>query len=225
MQILSLQLATQNLSAQRAFYAERLGLPVTTLDGGVEVQVGATRLIFTQAEADFEGSYHFAFNIPENQFHASQKWLAQRTSILADHNGKAEFASEEWNSHSLYFKDPAGNILEFVARHNLKNAAAGEFTSAQILNVSEIGLPATDVIPWAYELCTTLGLTVFMQEPAETFTPVGDDQGLFILPVTNRIWMPDSGVPAKLLPVTVTVLVNGNSWQVQGVPYVIRALT
>ena len=27
--------------------------------------------------------------------------------------------------------------------------------------------------------------------------PVGDDNGLFILPVKNRIWIPNSGVPAK----------------------------
>ena len=112
MQILSLQLATQNLSAQRAFYAKRLGLPVTTLDGGVEVQVGATRLIFTQAEADFEGSYHFAFNIPENQFPQAKVWLSKRIPLLKDEKGNDEFHSQTWNATSLYFKDAAGNILE-----------------------------------------------------------------------------------------------------------------
>jgi hypothetical protein len=60
---------------------------------------------------------------------------------------------------------------------------------------------------------------VFKQEPNETFTPVGDDNGLLILPIKDRIWMPDSGVPAKLLPVKVRGETNGREWEVRGVPY------
>jgi hypothetical protein len=60
---------------------------------------------------------------------------------------------------------------------------------------------------------------VFKQEPDETFTPVGDDNGLFILPIKDRIWMPDSGLPAKLLPVKVKGEENGREWEVRGVPY------
>ena len=110
-------------------------------------------------------------------------------------------------------------MLEFIARHNLKNTATGEFNSSQILNVSEIGLPSEDVIALADQLCTGLGLSVFKQEPNESFTPVGDENGLFILPVKDRIWMPDSGVPAKLLPVKVKGEANGREWEVRGVPY------
>ena len=76
-----------------------------------------------------------------------------------------------------------------------------------------------DVIALADQLCTQLGLSVFKQEPEETFTPVGDDNGLFILPIKDRIWMPDSGLPAKLLPVKVKGEENGREWEVHGVPY------
>jgi hypothetical protein len=89
------------------------------------------------------------------------------------------------------------------------------------LNVSEVGLPSENVIAFANELCSQLGLSVFKQEPNETFTPVGDDNGLFILPSQNRIWMPDSGVPAKMLPVKVSGNTNGKIWEVRGVPYMI----
>ena len=130
-----------------------------------------------------------------------------------------DFESQNWNSVSLYFPDAAGNILEFIARHNLQNAANEAFSSKHILNVSEIGLPSENVIELADNLCSQLHLSVFHQEPNETFTPVGDDNGLFILPVQDRIWMPDSGVPARLLPVKVTGNVNGNTWEVRGVPY------
>lgn len=139
--------------------------------------------------------------------------------MLKDKSGKEDFVSQSWNSDSFYFLDLAGNILEFIARHNLQNAVDGSFNSSQILNVSEIGLPSENVIELANRLCARLGLSVFKQEPNENFTPVGDDNGLFILPALNRIWMPDSGVPAKLLPVRVQGTTNGKEWGVRDVPY------
>jgi hypothetical protein len=48
---------------------------------------------------------------------------------------------------------------------------------------------------------------------------------LLILPVKDRIWFPNSGVPAKLLPVKVRVDVNGKRWEVRGVPYEIAVAT
>ena len=135
--------------------------------------------------------------------HAAKKWISTRIPLLKDKNGKEDFESQSWNSDSVYFLDPAGKCLEFIARHDLKNAMDGDFDSSQILNVSEIGLPSENVIEFANQLCMRLDLSVFNQEPNETFTPVGDDNGLLILPVQNRIWMPDLGVPARMLPVSV----------------------
>ena len=219
MNITYLELPTKDLHAQWEYYSSVLELPVRMFEASLEVMVGGTTLLFTKADSDFDGAYHFAFNIPENQFHTAKEWIASRIPLLHDETGKDEFDSESWNSHSIYFKDAAGNVLEFIARHNLKNAVEGEFDSSQILNVSEIGLPSEDVIGWANELCTKLNLSVFKQEPSETFTPVGDDNGLFILPIQNRIWIPNSGVPAKLLPVKVRGSADGEEWEVRGVPY------
>lgn len=224
MNITSLELLAEDLQAQRDFYTDVLGLPAKLTSSSLNVKVGKTELLFLQAPPDFDGAYHFAFNIPENQFHASKEWISSRIPLLKDANGRDEFASENWNSHSIYFADAAGNVLEFIARHNLKDAADGDFNSRQmILQVSEIGLPSEDVLRFADELCTRLGLSVFRQQPNENFTPVGDDNGLFILPIRDRIWMPDSGVPATLLPVRVQGEANGKGWEVRGVPYEIRA--
>ena len=217
--ITGLELPTRDTQAQRDFYTNILELPAELTSSGLEVRAGKTNILFTPAAPDFEGAYHFAFNVPENQFHASKEWISSRVPLLCDESGKAEFASESWNSHSVYFKDAAGNVLEFIARHNLKDAVAGDFDSQQILQVSEIGLPSEDVLGLANELCTRLNLPVFKQEPNETFTPVGDDSGLFILPIKNRIWIPNSGVPARLLPVKVQGQANGKRWEVRGVPY------
>lgn len=214
-----LELSTKDLRAQRDFYADILELTVTQDSSTLEAQAGKTKLRFRQAPSELNGAYHFAFNIPENQYQAAKQWIRRRIPLLRDKSGREDFESKGWNSVSLYFLDAAGNVLEFIARHNLPNAAEGEFDSSQILNVSEIGLPSEDVLTLADQICTRLGLSVFKQEPANTFTPVGDEDGLLILPAKDRIWMPDSGVPAKLLPVKVKGVAGGREWEVRGVPY------
>ncbi len=219
MNIQRLELLTANVQAQRDFYTRVLELPAESLSSGLAIQAGSTEILFSQAPSDFDGAYHFAFNIPENQFQNSRKWITSRISLLRDKSGKEEFESKNWNSDSIYFLDAAGNVLEFIARHTLQDATDEGFDSRQILNVSEIGLPSENVIVLANELCTRLDLSVFKQDPNDNFTPVGDDNGLFILPLKDRIWMPDSGVPARMLPVRVQGMANGRDWEVRGVPY------
>jgi hypothetical protein len=217
--ITGLELLTADLQAQQEFYANILELPSRLSSSGLEVNAGNTAILFVQAPPNFEGAYHFAFNIPENQFRGAKEWISSRIPLLRDENGKDEFESDSWNSDSVYFKDAAGNVLEFIARHSLENAVNGEFDGRQILNVSEIGLPAEDVVAFAHELCRRLNLSVFRQQPNETFTPIGDDNGLLILPIKGRIWIPNSGVPAKLLPVKIKGETNSRAWEVRGVPY------
>lgn len=219
MNILEVELSSVDLPGQRDFYANILELPVNLDSAILEVKVGQTVLRFTQAPSEFIGAYHFAFNIPENQYQAAKQWIASRVPLLQDKTGKGDFESKTWNSTSLYFLDAAGNVLEFIARHTLDNASNEDFDSRQILNVSEIGLPSENVLELANDLSTRLGLSVYKQEPDENFTPVGDENGLLILPAKDRIWMPDSGVPAKLLPLKVKGEANGREWEVRGVPY------
>jgi catechol 2,3-dioxygenase-like lactoylglutathione lyase family enzyme len=218
MNITRLELLSADLEAQKDFYANVLELPTRQDASILEVQAGRTRLLFTHTP-DFDGAYHFAFNIPTNQFASAKAWISSRLSLLQDENGNDEFHSENWNSSSVYFKDPAGNVLEFIARHNLDNAVNGDFDRLQILNISEIGLPSEDVVGLANEICKRLDVSVFRQEPNESFTPVGDDNGLLIIPVKDRIWIPNSGVPARLLSVRVEGMIKGKEWEVRGVPY------
>lgn len=218
MKIRRLELLTADLEAQKGYYANVLELPVRSSATTLEVQAGHTELLFTGAP-QFDGAYHFAFNIPENQFQAARAWIASRVPLLRDESGKEEFKSESWNSESVYFKDAAGNVLEFIARHDLKNPGSGDFNSGQILSVSEIGLPSENVVGFATELSKRLDVPFFRQDPNETFTPVGDDEGLLIVPAKDRIWIPNSGVPARLLSVRVVGTVGSRGWEVQGVPY------
>jgi hypothetical protein len=42
---------------------------------------------------------------------------------------------------------------------------------------------------------------------------------LFILPLKGRIWYPNTGVSARLLPIRVKGEVSGQGWEITGVPY------
>lgn len=161
MLIKRLELLTLDLSAQRDFYAAVMDLP-TRLDGdSLFVSAGETLLVFMQAPAEWRGAYHFCFNIPENQFDQAYAWISSKSPLLKDEKGNEQFQSKTWNASSLYFEDAAGNILEFIARHDQRNASDAPFGSGQILNVSEIGLPSQDVVSFANELCETLGVSVY----------------------------------------------------------------
>lgn len=218
MNIVRLELFTASLEAQKDFYENILELPAELGAMGLRIHAGSTEILFTQAPADFAGAYHFAFNIPSNQYPSAKEWIMSRIPLLKDNSGKEDFHSNTWDSDSVYFLDAAGNVLEFIARHTLNNPMEGDFDASRILNVSEIGLPSENVIAFADDLCSNLGISVYKQEPNATFTPVGDENGLFILPAKDRIWMPDSGVPARMLPVRV----SGEGWEVRGVPYEIH---
>jgi hypothetical protein len=220
--IKELELLTADLYAQRDYYANVLELPVHLNPDSLQVIAGRTELTFKQAPPGWKGEYHFCFNIPEDQFVYAKAWISARIPLIRDEKGDDEFQSKSWNSHSLYFKDNAGNILEFIARHDQQNAVNAPFTSEQILQVSEIGLPSKDVIAFANELCKKLGISVYRQEPNETFTPLGDEDALLILPVEKRIWYPNTGVPAQLLPVKVKLDVRGKEYAIRGVPYEIN---
>src|SRR5574339_555666 len=100
MNITRVELLSPDIEAQRDFYANILELPVSLFSSTLEVEVGQTDLSFKQAWADFDGAYHFAFNIPENQFPAAKAWISSRVPLLRDESGKDEFQSESWNSHS-----------------------------------------------------------------------------------------------------------------------------
>jgi catechol 2,3-dioxygenase-like lactoylglutathione lyase family enzyme len=65
MNITYLELITKDLQKQYEFYSNVLELSVNLLSTYLEVQAGRTKLVFTQAEPDFDGAYHFVFNISE----------------------------------------------------------------------------------------------------------------------------------------------------------------
>jgi catechol-2,3-dioxygenase len=199
MQLSHLELNANNLSAQRDFYTQTLGLPlVSAASNAFTVQAGETQLTF--AEAARQHIYHFAFNIPANQLDLAHAWAKERMKLWVTESGQDVFHSEQWNTHTFYFRDPAGNIGELIARHDLPNQSDQPFGPGSLLGVSEIGLPTNDVRVTVARLTRELGVGIYDGEGDTDFAAVGDEQGLFIVVIRGRCWYGSSDAPAEILP-------------------------
>ncbi len=225
MNILELELLTSNLEAQHRFYVDLLGLTVLEFTQDfLMVQVGSSRLKFT-LQTGFSGRYHFAFDIPENQLEVAKKWLQARVGLIADTNGDLVFGGGDWNSDAVYFFDSHGNILELIARHDLENTSQTEFSSANFLNISEIGLACDNVpglVKWFKE---NLNLERY-KSSSDTFAPVGDAHGLLILVQNAREWFPSTGVFAVSQAVNLVIEGSQNqTLEIPNYPYQIQRKT
>lgn len=189
MRILEARLTARGLDELKAFYGGVLGLLVLADDGDlVAFEVGASRLAFAPARNGGEAHYHFAFDVPRNRFAEAKAWLARRVDLL-ERDGHDEFEFPSWNASSVYFRDPAGNVVEFIARRNLPNDSKTPFGPGSLLRVSEVGVVVEDVPVAVRGLERDLGLAVW-NEPDEEFTTVGDERGLLIVVKSGRPWFP-----------------------------------
>jgi catechol-2,3-dioxygenase len=96
-----------------------------------------------------------------------------------------------WNAHSLFFFDPAGNVVEYIARHDLKNAAPGAFGSADILYASEIAFVVDDVPSAAAQLREAAGVRQYRGGDGQ-FMALGDEHGLLLVMRRGRVISFDS---------------------------------
>lgn len=209
MLIKELRLQSTNILSLFSFYNEQLEMDVIKSAGGITITAGETKLIFEDAPKNKNPFYHFAFNIPSNKFEEAYEWVKQKLELLwlKDYNGFiADFVN--WHAKSFYFKDPAGNILEMISRFDLNDKADKPFSSAQIRNVSEIGIvfPLKSFDEDIKAMMKEYSLDLFdKQPPLEHFRAIGNDEGLFIIVPENRVWFATED-EAKLYNTEVTFI-------------------
>ncbi len=134
-------------------------------------------------------------------------------------DGRDEFGSESWDAQQVYFHDPAGNIMELIARQTLPNDVPGAFGPDDLLCMSEIGLPVDDVPAGATALTATLGIAHY-KEHSDAFAPLGDHHGLFIVVAVGRPWQPTDDAHAAPAPTRVVVRgTRAETYHVPGLPY------
>lgn len=203
-QIESLSLLTPSLAKTYDFFAKVMELPhVECKDDRVVVRAGASKLIFQPAPTEHAlARYHVAFNIPENKLDSAKAWMEKRTKILRGREGQEIFHFDSWNAHAFYFADEQDNLLELIARHDLKNAASGEFSPKDLMNASEIGLVVDDVPATMAQVKEQLGLPEY-RPGTDQFATTGDENGLLIIFKRGRKTLPDHRKTMDPFPATV----------------------
>lgn len=200
MRITELTLYTNNLFAIKLFYGSVLGLNINSeSDNRIAFQAGETILIFKE-DKNSNPFYHFALNIPSNKIEETKRWMNGKAELLpvSDNNFIADFVN--WNAKSIYFYDSAGNIVEFIARFDLANDTIEKFDSSQILNVSEMGIVTNNVPALTQKLKDEYKVFDFVKSVnSDTFSAMGDGNGLFIVASENRNWYPTQ-LPSQKSP-------------------------
>jgi hypothetical protein len=206
---LKLQAPSARLGTLRRFYTDELGFPDAPAEGAsYAFQVGRTAVAFTPVAPE-RPFYHFAMRLPRNRFAAAAEWVASLTELLADpESGETTFRFDNWNAEAFYAHDPCGNIVEFIAHHELPEETAGvrPFSADEFLGVCELGLVGPDPPKMAFAL-ETLGISLWdgtLDQPGR-LAFMGDRRGVLILSPIGRGWMP-TGRPAEAHPVEVRVL-------------------
>ncbi|MGV2883287.1 VOC family protein [Paenibacillus taichungensis] len=196
------KLYTARLEDIKHFYINTLGLNMAEeSEHSFTLQIGLTKMIFMRSEADQNPFYHFAWMIPANRFQEAKAWAAARIR-LSRQEGEDETYSTNWNSNSLYFEDPVGNILELIAHHTVHNESDRPFSEKDLLQVCEVGLVTEDVLSAVDEL-EQMGLKRW-RAISDTFAPVGDVNGLFIVVKKERTWF-FSEQKANIYPLEVSI--------------------
>lgn len=225
MLIKNVKLLTAQLEELENFYSNTLGLSVIEQSNNYfTVQIGCSILTFEATENSEEYPfYHFAIDISNNKLQESVKWLEEKGVNLNELSGSSYHVySETWNATSIYFYDPAGNILELIARHSLKNATKGQFQSSDLIRISEIGLVVPDVPSTRELLNSKFSLTEY-KDYYDRFSAMGDEIGLFILSAHKRVWL-GSDKPAEIYKTEVTIESDvEKEHYFSGLPYIIRS--
>jgi len=189
MKIHSVKLETSALSPIADFYRS-LGLEVITAEASkAHVRIGSSWLIFSENLAA-TGIYHFAFNIPCNHIREGMAWLERADIVLiANEKGENKIDFSNWNAEATYFFDPAGNIVELIARRDLQNESEQSFGPESLLEISEIGIVTDDVVAWNTRAAEQWEILPFeKQKPSADFSALGSDMGLFIVVPEGRKW-------------------------------------
>lgn len=121
------------------------------------------------------------------------EWQKARTPMLPipERNRAEGFPPEvvdyrHWNAHSIFFLDPAGNVVEYIARHDLKNGDNTPFAWTDILYASEIALVVDDVPATAAQLTEVSGVAPY-RNGSDQFMAVGDEHGLVLVMKRGRV--------------------------------------
>lgn len=182
-------LYSNQLDELEKFYGNKMGFPVKRpAEDELKITAGKSEIVFHKS--DKPRHYHFAFNIPPQQVDEAKKWLEKRVELMEDSETEEELIDfVTWNAHSMYFLDPAKNVVEFIGRHNLKVPTTHHFSGKSLMEISEVGFPVADVEREFFALHNFFDMGRYSGD-FQHFCAAGTEHGLFILVPRDRNWFP-----------------------------------
>ncbi|WP_042477665.1 hypothetical protein [Bacillus ndiopicus] len=152
MDILNVVLKTNKLNEMKYFYKEKLGfLLEAETANSFKINFGMSSIEFNNIDVEGNPYYHFACDIPSNQFKEAKEWIKKRTNLLTE-DGEDEIDFTHLSAKSLYFEDPSGNIVEFIARLKDNPSSNQPFSLNSIQKLSEMSLVVKNKISVAERL-------------------------------------------------------------------------
>jgi len=190
MNILEIEILTENFDETENFYSKLLGFQIQSKNRNtISFSAGKSTLTFIPGNRN--PRYHFAFNIPNNKLDEALIWISKKTELIKNPENTFIANFDNWNAKSLYFYDNKGNVLEFITRFDLNQISDKPFTSESILSINEIGVVTDNPIAFAEKMINENQLQYFVKGPKkEDFVVLGDDNGLIIVSNPHRDWYP-----------------------------------
>lgn len=208
MRIKELTLAAWMPDNLRKFYSNFGFTEIEALgdSDGYSFIAGHTRINFVPGDRD--ARYHFAFNVLPDQLDGAIVWAGRSGAELLDNpESKSKLVDfPNWRARAVYFFDPAGNIVELIARAALPRAGnAPKFSASSIPGLSEIGIVCDDVASMRRWITDTHGINAFArQTPTDDFSAMGNDEGLLLLVPAGRPWLMGN-FDSKRFPLAITL--------------------
>lgn len=133
-----------NYEATKQFYEITLNFPLISEEHNrFTIKVGKSTVTFMKAPLEEKPFYHFAFDVPSNQFEEAKAWTKGKVE-LSQEQGEDEVYFAFSDAKSIYFEDPAGNIVELICRFSDAKQSDEPFTAASLQKVSEMSIVVTD---------------------------------------------------------------------------------
>lgn len=196
-----------NYEATKHFYETIVKFPLTSEEHNrFTIKVGKTTVTFVQAPLEEKPFYHFAFDVPSNQFEEAKTWTKGKIE-LSQEQGNDEVYFAFIDAKSIYFEDPAGNIVEFICRFSDAEPNDERFTASSLQKVSEMSIVVSDKLKAVSSLHE---VSIFERDHEEiiadglSFMGEREDATYLLLVNEGRTWF-FSNKKSTAFPVEITI--------------------
>ncbi len=176
---------TNRLRQLRGFYQNILEIAIEESEENYfQMKIGESILKFVETEEDT--LYHFAINIPGNQYVLAKHWVKEKISLNRE-AGLEDIYYARFDADAFYFEDPAGNVIEFIGRRHAD--LWSDFTTQSFLNISEVSI-TTPYVQQVGDALQDIGILISgnYQIEQDSLNFLGNKDAYILLVPPQRRW-------------------------------------